>query len=577
MKLSITDKFKMVNGSFYDIEGDWFIIRACSSIQMTDVNCFHSVIDNLKSNLTNFCKSGNASTQYEESLTPQLDYLKTYQVFTSKIEQVEENYYYYQIVIHGDSKQAPNTDFGRSLFTGDGISDLSCNLISNRNGQGYCFVSIFPYSIGPLNIIRARTPYFLVPPNFMGREADILKNKMSGDKNTLALKINTDINKKYTSNSIVKAELTFYSSIKEALEDKDNNTIFINQLTRQCTKYVFGRLQTRDYHVYNISILYRNTIKVQYHNNMAIYYDGDKAYQAVIPYLDKLEGLGITILDILQYSANNDLYYCDSSDYINNNRKLVLQFLNRERIVSSKSRLRCQDPGKLGTICINLKKGMKKHYRDLTIRNNSYVGALIVPVDNKEDIVSQSMDTIINMLEATFEMGRSYEPLRVEPFITYKNLLFPTAEKEDDILSQWFVYCTKTTKNTDDNIIKAYQNMKESLVQEYNVLNAYMKQYDFSKCLPIPTICMDKKLKENYYKSLHIEPKTDIIKSIKNQRINPIKETKVVINFMVSERNNIKIQTLDLMDYYNTTTNNIMLNYIKLKGDAAHAKAKNRR
>lgn len=576
MKLSITDRFRMFNGSFYDTEGNWFIIRACSSIQMTDVNCFHSIIDNLKSNLTNFCKSGNASTEYEKNLIPQLDYLKTYDIFTSKIEQVEENYYYYQIVIHGDYQQAPNTNFGCSLFTGNGISDLSCNLSNNRNGQ-YCFVSIFPYSIGPLNIIKSRTPYFLVPPNFMGREADILKNKMFGDKDTLALKVNTDINKKYTSNSMVKVELTFYSSIKEALEDKDNNTLFINQLTRQCTKFVFGRLQTRDCHVYSINILYRNTIKVQYHNNMVIYYDGSKAYQAVVPYLDKLEGLGITILDILQYSTNGDLYYCDSSDCINNNKKLVLQFLNRERIVSSKSRLRCQEPSRLGTICINLKKGMKKHYRDLSIRNNAYIGALIVPVDNREDIVSQSMDTIINMLNAVLKPVDRYGPLEVEPFIKYKNLLFPTAEKEDDILSQWFVYCTKTTQNTDDNIIKAYQAMKESLIQEYNVLNAYMKQYDFSKCLPIPTICMDKKLKENYYKSLHIEPKTDIIKSIKNQRINPIKETKVVINFMVSERDNIKVQTLDLMDYYNTTTNNIMLNYIKLKGDAAHAKAKNRR
>ena len=46
---------------------------------------------------------------------------------------------------------------------------------------------------------------------------------------------------------------------------------------------------------------------------------------------------------------------------------------------------------------------------------------------------------------------------------------------------------------------------------------------------------------------------------------------------MVSERGSIRVQALDLMDYYNTTMNNIILSYIKLKGDAAHAKTKNRR
>lgn len=576
MKLSIADKFKIVNGNLCDIEGNWFIIRACSSIEMTDANCFHSVIDNLKSNLSNFCKNGNASNEYEQGLMPQLDYLRTYDIFTSKIEQVEENYYYYQIVIHGDVDKAPNTVYGRSLFKGNGLSDLAGNLSSN-NRHGYCFVSIFPYSISSLNLVRAQSPYCLIPPNFLGHEADILKSKMLGDRDTLALKINTDINKQYTSNSIVKVDLTFYPSIKEALEDKNSNTLFINQLTRQSTKFVFGQLKTRDYRIFNINISYRNTIKVQYYNNMTIYYDGDKAYQAVIPYLDKLENLGITILDVLQYSINKDLYYCDLMDYNNHAKKLILNFINRERIVPGKSRMRYQDPGNLGNICVDLKKGIKKCYRDLTIRNSSFVGSLIVPVDNKENIVSQSMDSIIDMLDTTFKASHGYDHLKMEPFLTYKNLLFPTAEKEDDILSQWFAYCTKATKNTDDNIVKAYQNMKENLIQEYNVLSTYMKQYDFSKCLPIPTIQMDKKLKENYYKSLHIEPKTDIIKSIKNQRINPIKETKVMINFMVSERGNIRVQALDLMDYYNTTMNNIMLSYIKLKGDAAHAKTKNRR
>ena len=65
---------------------------------------------------------------------------------------------------------------------------------------------------------------------------------------------------------------------------------------------------------------------------------------------------------------------------------------------------------------------------------------------------------------------------------------------------EWFKYCTRASKQNDDNIVKAYERMKKSLEREYKELGTYLSHYDFSKCMPIPRIKTDEKMVENYYK-----------------------------------------------------------------------------
>ena len=69
-------------------------------------------------------------------------------------------------------------------------------------------------------------------------------------------------------------------------------------------------------------------------------------------------------------------------------------------------------------------------------------------------------------------------------------------EAQPDTLSEWFKYCTRTSKQNDDNIVKAYEKMKKDLEREYKELGTYLNHYDFSKCMPIPRILTDEKIIE---------------------------------------------------------------------------------
>ena len=98
------------------------------------------------------------------------------------------------------------------------------------------------------------------------------------------------------------------------------------------------------------------------------------------------------------------------------------------------------------------------------------------------------------------------------------------------------IKCTEASKQNDDNIVKAYERMKKSLEREYKELGTYLSHYDFSKCMPIPRIKTDEKMVENYYKSLHIEPKTVIINSINNRNIKSIHEVQPTVSCMFLDR-----------------------------------------
>ena len=162
-------------------------------------------------------------------------------------------------------------------------------------------------------------------------------------------------------------------------------------------------------------------------------------------------------------------------------------------------------------------------------------------------------------------------------FTEYKATMFESLEAQEDVLAKWFSYCTRSSKNTDDGIIRAYMKMKTNLEKEYKEIGSYLNCYDFSKCTAVPRLEMDKKLRENCYKSLHIEPKNVIIKSINNKKINPINELRPTVRFMITAKGACAIGEMPLNKYYDAKTNSIILNYNKMKGEVIRDKIKNRR
>ena len=122
----------------------------------------------------------------------------------------------------------------------------------------------------------------------------------------------------------------------------------------------------------------------------------------------------------------------------------------------------------------------------------------------------------------------------------------------DNILDDWFRSCVRTKKQTDMGILHAYMNMKSKLEQEYKQLKTYMDFYDFSKCKPIPSVSMDKKMRENYYKTLHIEPECVILNKINNKNIEKISTIKPMVKFnLLTSKGMLLEGKKDLYSYQN--------------------------
>ena len=96
--------------------------------------------------------------------------------------------------------------------------------------------------------------------------------------------------------------------------------------------------------------------------------------------------------------------------------------------------------------------------------------------------------------------------------------------------------------------------------------------------MPIPRIKTDEKMVENYYKSLHIEPKTVIINSINNRNIKSIQEVQPTVSFMfIDKRGRLLKGDYSINKFYNNKTNEVELLYNKLKGEVSRDKTQNRR
>ena len=207
---------------------------------------------------------------------------------------------------------------------------------------------------------------------------------------------------------------------------------------------------------------------------------------------------------------------------------------------------------------------------------NNMAGYLILPiVDNQPNM--EALEEVTKTINALHDHNNV---LFREHCANYYNMLKnEITANQEDLLTKWFQYCTRTSKHTDDNIIQAYKNMKSKLEKEYKEIQNYLDYYDFSKCIPVPTINIDKKMLKNYYKTLHIEPQNYIIKSINNKKIQQDivgRKSTITIQTIV-KKNDVYMATYPLLDFYNRQNNSLELNYDNMKGAVIRDKVKNRR
>lgn len=404
----------------------------------------------------------------------------------------------------------------------------------------------------------------------------LASSKFDDIKNNIVLMSKVDLDKKYNRNSLVKIHIECYSSLVEAFKNKTKNTYSICCFNNKYPIFTFIIPKDRGNGNVMFSPCYTSNIYMDFYKDMIIFYDGEKAKHSVEPYLSRLNDLGIRMLDILQFSATKDLFFTEMYNDHEQLKKLVLHFINKNKLFPSRSSINVRSNIRLeGNILYLPKKNMKKKIANIKIDYiNSFFGEAVIPVDD-----NNIQDRALNLVMECMEHNLRRENI-VDIVKEYKKCMIDMETREDDVLSQWFEYCTRSIRNTDDRIVQAYVTMKNNLEKEYKEIGSYLNCYDFSKCMAIPKVSMDKKLKENYYKTLHIEPKSIIIKSINNKKINPIQEVQPTIRIMMANsgrRQSYFSWDFPLNKFLNIQTNTLDLCYNKMKGEVNRVKTQNRR
>ena len=397
-------------------------------------------------------------------------------------------------------------------------------------------------------------------------------------KNHIAISFNMDVTKTYQSNAFAKVKCKIYDNLQEAFADRTNNTMAIEQYDNMLGRFALASFAENNRGTCIIKTTYCDDVKLLWYKDMAVFYDGEKSKQAVLPYLNDWYDRGIKQIDILQFCHNQDFFYQAGIGKMIATKKLVIAFVNKNKLCIPRSDLKVTGRRHMGgEILYSPSKSRTKIWFHVALENGSaqYLGSVLVPV-GEDNIQTTALEAINTMIKANLPMPEEtvdYE----RAFCDYKHAVFGIQDIESDSLTEWFNYCTRLSKNTEDGIVRAYTKMKKNLEKEYQEIGSYLSHYNFSQCLPIPSIIIDKKMLELYYKTLHIEPKNIIIKSINNKSIQSIQELQPMLTFMfINNKGQILKNDYTLNKFYNAKTNMIELCYNKLKGEVLRDKVKNR-
>ena len=464
-----------------------------------------------------------------------------------------EYYYYYQLVFFSDGLEKENIYYNIFYRIDDCIKRTSVSFVEDIK---------YSYTMVYNNGDYGQHVYW---PNTNSTRD--LFYRISNYLTDICVNIDLNKEKCYKGANTIKMDATIYDNFKEAANNRNSNTWIIsggNDLGVLC----FGRINRFADGSYKYVCEYNNKFKVDYIKDRVVFYDGEKSFNLV---KNNIEGWNCNFISITQFSKNKDFFY----HTIRNTeiRKIVLHFINSDKIISGEIKPDEFHSSFTGTVNCRIKNNYRIAYNVCKRRGILY-GEYVVPYNPNDNSSAKALYYINKVILSN--------DLDVDSLNKYKDILFKKDYDEDDILLQWFNYCSGTNKNNNMKIINAYKKMRDNLIGEYKQLGYYVNNYDFSKCSPIPTIKIDNKLKNNFYKTFHIEAKNIIIKKINKMNIKPIEDKQVYVRGMfpiknIHQREDILLGEVPLKRFYNSKDNAIELNYIKLKGEIYNDKVKNRR
>ena len=563
-----------------------YLIRVASKVPMTTEVARMAVINHLRGEIEAKYANTTSYSVKKDNFLKDLETLSNLPIIYSKIDTFEGDYgkiEYHQIVLNLTDEEREKTAHRNS-----GLGNISYSLMQNlysSYGDAWkvpqCPMNDFIYTIADIKPDRRNN-------TMMIRNNDESLNKFIEQEykpyNHIALSYTTNITKSYNRNSIVKMMFHIWDNLADAFKNKEANTLGIDQHDSLFGRFNFMNYKSDRHGSTKMVIYYKSKPTLLWHKDMAIFYDGEKSLEDIKPYLDIWYERGIRQLDILQFCRNKDFFYQDSMGYNFLANKLVLLFIAKDKINLPRSEMRCRNGRSFsGRIMYNPRKEQKRICLEIGFGNNNpnmgpYLGTAVIPVDNT-NVQTKALEVLNNMIKITLPLSTTIETENFEDnYDIYRNCVFGMGEAQPDTLSEWFKYCTRTSKQNDDNIVRAYEKMKKDLEREYKELGTYLNHYDFSKCMPIPRILTDEKLIENYYKSLHIEAKNIIINSINHKNIKSIQELQPTITFMfIDRKGRIRKGDFPIAKFYNSKTNEVELFYNRLKGEVNRDKVENRR
>lgn len=550
-------KYNSINQIINGQKSLYTIFKIISTYDIKEEN----ILNNFSNILSQLIDNYDASRYYNISKSSIIDfkrYIDNHKYdFIKKEKRFDivrnEYYYYYQLVFFSDRLERENIYYNIFYRIDECIKRASVSFVEDIK---YSYAMI--YNNGDYGQ-QIYWPTDNSTRDLFDRVGNYLKD--------ICVSVEINKEKSYKGSNAIKMDAIIYNDFKEAVNNRNSNTWIIsggNDLGALC----FGRMNRFADGSYKYVCEYNNKFKADYIKDKVVFYDGEKSFDLV---KNNIEGWNCNFVSITQFSKNKDFFYHTIRS--NAIKKILLHFINSDRIISGEIRADDFNSSFTGTVNCRIKNNYRIGY-NVCKRQGILNGEYVVPYNPNDNTSSKALYYINKLILSN--------NLDIDSLNKYKDILFRKDYDEDDILLKWFDFCSGTNKNNNMKIINAYKKMKDNLIGEYKQLGYYVNNYDFSKCNPVPTIKIDKKLKNNFYKTLHIEAKNIIIKKINKMNIKPIEDKQVYVRGMFPikgkhQREDILLGEIPLKRFYNSKDNIIELNYIKLKGEIYNDKVKNRR
>ena len=573
---------KAPSNSLYnrDYHTGLLLMKMVSKLPMSGEVVKETIINHLRNETALNVERGNISEKRMMATLRDITEIAEYPIVYTKsnVYEIEnENYYYIQVVLRIPDEK--NRLVSTPTLLGD-ISNRLDGMVFVRQGNKrivpgckmddymYCLANVSPCYNNCITYVASDDELF-----------ETALNKIMTIHNNISFNINILTDKKFNRNTIFEVMYDIQDNLISSLHNRNKYTFTTSAYDNHYGSFTYRMTMEAGCGFMRLRPLPQRDFKALLYNDMLIIYDGEKGYETSKPLIQRAYRMGVRMIEIHQYGAGQD-YYNHHLDNGNHSalavRKIALMYSPLNKIEVRRSRFDYEpSSGYFYGSAFLYAPGGRKVALDIKLRNRQdLMGLLVVPV-NEKGIQHKAIEAIDKLLahingEIEHDAGR-------EALDAYLQTLVGETIQGEDVLSQWFVQCTKTRHQQDDGIVKAYNQMKEKLEKEYKAISTYLNCYDFSKALPVPKITMDKKMIKNYYNTLHVEAKNVIINSINNKRISPVEMVQTNVKVLVPLKKQIIMGEYPLQHFYDSTTNEIKLCYDKMKGEVIRDKIKNRR